>query len=100
MILHSVDFGAELAARALPDHPGARAIARDHVIEDLGRAVVLEEWLERCDLRRLPRPRGLARAGGVEAIVEAERERQLLGSPAHVEAVLELLRLPLSFAPS
>ena len=54
MILHNADLGPELAARAFPDRPDARAIALQHVSEDLNCIPTLADWLADCDLTQLP----------------------------------------------
>jgi hypothetical protein len=95
MVLHNADLGPEIAARCFPDRPHAREVARAHAREDLGADVPVRVWIELLDPARLPRVRAL----DVDAIVEDERRRAHLRDHDGPSSVIELLRLPLSFAP-
>lgn len=99
MILHSVDLGAELAARAFPGRADVREIVRAHVIEDLGEPRTLGDWLASCDHDRLPRPHPRALPLDIEALLEREQERQMLATGAEPQAVLDILMLPTALAP-
>ena len=96
MIMHNSDLGPELAARAFPDRPDARAIALGHVCEDFGKPLDLTQWIAVCDIEKFPRPQidlstlddvaiGVARTQGIQ---DAD----------HPRAVVELLTLPTQFA--
>jgi hypothetical protein len=99
IILHSVDLGAELAARAFPERPDAREVVRRHVIEDLGHPRTVGDWLGHCNLHRLPRPHPGSVPIDEEALIEAEGERQALANDEGPRAVLEILKLPVKLAP-
>jgi hypothetical protein len=99
MVLHSVDLGGELAARAFPARSDVREIVRRHVIEDLGHARTLGDWLAHCSVLRLPRPDPGSWPIDEEALVEAERRRQGLADPEGPRPALEILRLPSQLAP-
>lgn len=99
MILHSIDLGAELAARAFPQRPDARDIVRNHVVEDLGEALTLNDWLRACDRERLPRPHPRSSPIDLDALLHEEQERQRLKDTSEARAVLDILRLPIGFAP-
>jgi hypothetical protein len=88
MILHSVDLGGELAARAFPGRPDAREVVRRHVIEDVGHARTVGDWLAHCNLHRLPRPHPGSLPIDEEALIEAERQRQALADDDGPRAVL------------
>jgi hypothetical protein len=99
MILHSTDLGGELAALAFPGRPDAREIVRGHVVEDIGEARTLRNWLSHCRLGQMPRahPRSIPVDEG--ALVDAELRRQALADPDGPWAVLKILRLPVTLAP-
>jgi hypothetical protein len=99
MILHSVDLGAQLAALAFPTRSDVREIVRQHVIEDIGHARTLGDWLTHCSVERLPRPHPGSWPIEEEALIEAERRRQGLANSEGPRAVLEMLRLPSRLAP-
>jgi len=98
MILHNADLGPELAARTFPDRHDARAIALQHVIEDLGCTPRLADWLASCDPARLPQPLArrlplsLAQLRGRVASAQGLRDEE---GPS---AVLDLLLLPVRLA--
>jgi hypothetical protein len=95
ILLHHVDLGAEVVARAFPDRADAADLARAHVREDLGEDRTLAGWLCAIDARRLPR----RRARDFDAIVEDERRRAHLPDHDAPREVLALLRRPLAHAP-
>jgi hypothetical protein len=99
MILHSVDLGGELTARAFPCRPDAREIARNHVVEDLGEDRSLGCWLWHCQLGGLPRPHPGSLPIDENALLSGEQQRQALANQEGPAAVLEILRLPLRLAP-
>ncbi|MBM3622815.1 MAG: hypothetical protein FJX20_19210 [Alphaproteobacteria bacterium] len=99
MILHSVDLGAELAARAFPARSDVRDIVRRHVIEDIGEPRTLPDWLGHCNVARLPRAHPSALPIQLQDLVERERSRQKLAHDDGPASVLEILRLPLIMAP-
>ncbi len=96
MVLHNCDLGPAVAATAFPALPHAAEVARAHAREDLGADVSLAWWLDRCDPRRLPRERERSS----DALVQRACERWSLREPDGPRAVLALLELPVSFAPS
>jgi hypothetical protein len=99
MILHSVDLGGELAARAFPSRYDVREIVRQHVIEDIGDARTLGCWLTHCSIERLPRPHPRSWPIDAETLIETERRRQRLADPEGPRAVLDILQLPSQLAP-
>lgn len=96
MVLHNCDLGPAVAAMAFPALPHAAEVARAHAREDLGADVPLAWWLDRCDPRRLPRERERS----PDVLVQRACERWHLRDPDGPRAVLALLELPVSFAPS
>jgi hypothetical protein len=99
MILHSVDLGGELAARAFPERTDAREIVKNHVLEDTGQAKTLSDWLNQCSLERLPRLHPRSLPIDENALAAAEQKRQGLADPSGPQAVLDILRLPVTLAP-
>ena len=95
VLLHHVDLGADVVARAFPERADARALVRAHVREDLGVGRALADWLATLDTSRLPR----RRARDLDAIVEDERRRVRLADHDAPREVLALLQLPLAHAP-
>ena len=98
MILHNADLGPELAARAFPGRSDARAVALQHVTEDLGRAPTLADWLADCDLARLPRPLERRLPLDRDQLSAQLARSQRLGGSEAPRAVLDLLLLPVSLA--
>ena len=98
MILHNADLGPELAARAFPDRHDARAVALQHVAEDLGCTPTLADWIGGCAPLRMPRPisRRLPLDCGMLA-AQLARSQQLRDGD-EVRAVLDLLLLPAKIA--
>jgi hypothetical protein len=99
MILHSVDLGSALAKMAFPDRGDTDDLVRQHVVEDLGIARNLSEWLGHCRRARLPRIHPDALPIDVECIIAEQSAR--LGDAASdcVRRVCELLTIPMAFAP-
>ncbi|MBX7190522.1 MAG: hypothetical protein K1X94_00605 [Sandaracinaceae bacterium] len=95
VVLHHVDLGAELVARAFPDRHDAAAIVRAHVHQDLGEARTLAQWLTSIDVSRLPR----RRARDLDAILEDERRRARLSDHEAPREVLAFLLSPRAHAP-
>lgn len=58
MILHSVDFGYEVASR-IPTirQENLSKLVRDHVVEDIGFEICLEQWLSACQPEHMPKIR-------------------------------------------
>jgi hypothetical protein len=98
MILHNADLGPELAARAFPGRPDARAIALRQVNEDLGLIPSPADWLDRCDPAQLPQPlsRRLSLDRGSLAVRLAHSQH--LGGEDEMHAVLDLLLLQVEMA--
>lgn len=96
--LHSVDLGAEIAARAFPDRIEARAVVSQHVEEDLGFACKLSDWLVHCDLSRWPRPFSRRAEASREAIIAMVKARHKGSCEEHIGKVHDLLLLPLGFS--
>lgn len=99
LALHSVDLGAELAARAFPDRPDARAIAVRHVVEDLGRPASVADWVAGCDPLRLPLPLQRRLVVGKAGVVELVVNRLDPACRPAVSEVYDLLTLPVTFVP-
>ena len=99
LALHSVDLGAELAARAFPDRPDARAVAVRHVVEDLGRPATVADWLAGCDPRRLPLPLHRRLLAGKAGVVELVVNRLDPSCRPAVSEVYDLLTLPVALVP-
>ncbi len=99
MILHSVDFGVELVARAFPERADAREISSRHIVEDLGEPRTLAGWLDLTLTSHLPVPRIPLSDLDVDLHLEGERARQNLGDVTGPRMVWDLLTLPLAFAP-
>lgn len=99
MILHHVDLGAELARRAFPEREDIASIVELHVTEDLGEPVRLCDWLDCCDLSRMPRPLARRRTAGKEGVVELVTNRLHPGARPDVGAVYDLLTLPADYFP-
>lgn len=95
ILLHHVDLGAEVVARAFPDRADAPALVRAHVHEDLGEDRTLVVWLGAIDARRLSR----RRARDLDAILEDERRRAHLADHDAPREVLAFLERPLAHAP-
>lgn len=98
MILHNADLGPELAARTFPDRDDARAIALQHVIEDLGCAPRLADWLGHCDPARLPQPLARRLPLSVAQLLGRVASAQGLRDEEGPSAVLDLLLLPVRLA--
>jgi hypothetical protein len=98
MILHNADLGPELAARAFPDRSDARAIALQHVAEDLGCTPTLAEWLAGCDPTRLPRPLSRRLSLSLEQLPARIASAQGLRDEDGPRAVVDLLLLPVRLA--
>lgn len=96
-VLHNADLGPELAARAFPERPDARDVARLHVRQDLRGLPTLADWMGLCEIASLPRYREPARIG--PATVARAADHLGLAEPSPVQAVWDLLTLPASFAP-
>jgi hypothetical protein len=96
MILHNNDLGPELAARAFPNRPDARAIALNHVAQDFKVVPSLAEWLELCDVDRFPRPR--EDHTPIEALPKIIADELELETAEGPKQVLDLLLLPVTLA--
>jgi hypothetical protein len=98
MILHNVDLGPAVVALAFPERKDSRAIAVQHVREDLDGTPSLLDWIATCDVTKWPHPP--YRRGNLEfdSIVRRIVLTQGLNREDDVRAVLHLLLLPLSFA--
>lgn len=99
LALHSVDFGAKVAARAFPDLEHIGDLVRCHVREDLGEERTLSGWLRHLDAARLPRFYPKALPIDWARLAEDEAARQKLAEPTGPLAVGEVLRLPLALVP-
>lgn len=97
--LHSVDLGAELAARAFPGRIDARAIAIRHVVEDLGRPATVAEWLTGCDPRLMPLPQRRRLLAGKDAIIDLVVNRLHPCCRPDAGHVYNLLTLPVELVP-
>ena len=99
MILHSVDLGAAIGRSRVSDRSDVRAIVRRHVIEDLGHARTVGDWLTHCSVERSAKSLSRLLPIDEETLIEAERKRQALASHDGPRAVLEILKLPVQLAP-
>jgi hypothetical protein len=99
MLLHSTDLGGTLAARAFPSRADVREVVSRHVLEDLGEARTLGDWLRHCNCARLPRPHPRSLPINETELLGAEQQRQGLADAEGPRAVLEILRLPTMLAP-
>jgi hypothetical protein len=98
MILHNNDLGPELAARAFPHRPDARAIALNHVTQDFKVVPSLAEWLDLCEVHRFPRPReDHAPVEKLPSMIAEELELETAEDP---RIVLDLLLVPVALAGS
>ncbi|MEX0283563.1 MAG: hypothetical protein AB3N23_03035 [Paracoccaceae bacterium] len=104
LMLHSVDFGADLVALAFPNRNDAAEITRRHVREDLNEDRTLSDWLSHIEPSLLPRIDGSGMQGSLMEInwtglVENQTHRIGLSDTRAVKAVLNLLLLPTQHAP-
>lgn len=99
MILHSVDLGSALAKIAFPERLDTDLLIRQHVIEDLGCARTLAEWLERCRRPKLPRLHPDAVPVDVDRIIAEEIAAVGEAAGNWVRNVCALLTLPMTLAP-
>jgi hypothetical protein len=100
MVLHNVDLGPALAARAFPDRADAVRIAEQHVVEDMHGLPALADWLACCDLARLPRPSVSDIAATRAQLLERAVAERGLVDDAAPRAVFDLLTQPLSLCPT
>jgi len=98
MILHSVDFGAAVARMAFPERTDVDALMRRHVIEDLGEARTLSDWLKHCHRTHLPRLYPRALPVDVDRMIADEVARLGVSDDTLVRRVGGLLALPMTFA--
>jgi hypothetical protein len=98
MILHNADLGPSLAARVFADREDARAIALRHVDEDLGWTPTLADWLDACEIRRLPAPPYRRRDLDFEELPDRVAHAQGLRDRAGPAAILDLLLTPTRLA--
>lgn len=98
VVLHNADLGTELAARAFPGRPDARAVALRHVDEDLGCTPTLAEWLDGCNLARLPRPLYRRLPLRFDGLAGQVARAQGLRDDDWPQGVLDLLLLPMRLA--
>jgi hypothetical protein len=100
MILHSVDFGGALTAMFFPDRDDIDRIVRQHVVEDIGAARTLSEWLQLCRRAQMPRfhPEGLPI--DAERMVAEETRRSGIRDDTYIRKICALLMLPMTFAPA
>lgn len=99
MILHSVDLGSALAKVAFPDRRDTDDLVRQHVVEDLGTARTLSEWLRHCRREKLPRIHPDALPIDVDGIIAEEGKFAGNAAIDWVRRVCCLLALPMRFAP-
>lgn len=99
MLLHSIDLGGELAARAFPSRVDVRKIVTNHIVEDLGEARTLCDWIGLCNLAHLPRPHPRSLPINEAELLAAEQQRHGLANVDGPKAVLDVLRLPTVLAP-
>lgn len=100
MILHSVDFGAALARMLFPDRSDVDLIVRQHVLEDIGVARTLSDWLQLCRRAQLPRFHPAALPVDAERMVADETQCCGIDDSERVQQICTLLTLPMSFAPA
>ena len=96
MILHNVDLGPAVAAMAFPERNDARAIALQHVKEDLGGTPLLLDWIDTCDVSKWPQPPYRRGSFEFDSIVRRIVHAQGLNREDDVRAVLDLLLVPVS----
>jgi len=99
MILHSVDFGAALARMAFPDRLDTDDLVAQHVVEDLGSARTLSEWLALSRREKLPRIHPEALPIDIERIIAEESACFASATGDWVRRVCHLLVMPMAFAP-
>ena len=99
MILHSVDLGSALVKIAFPDRFDTDDLVQQHVIEDLGCARTLSEWLGHCRRPKLPRIHPDALPIDIEHIIVEEIAGVGEAASDWVRNVCDLLTLPMAFAP-
>lgn len=98
-VLHHVDLGTEVAARAFPERSDVPRIVRQHVVEDLGTPAALADWFDLCNAPELPTPIDRRVQGGAKGVANLVAPR--LSNSAHgaVLDVCELLFLPNRYLP-
>ena len=99
-VLHHVDLGAALAARAFPNRTDIGGIVARHVVEDLGAAATLWDWFDCCDVARLPSPMSRRLSSGQTGVVDLVCGRLHPSLHDAVEDVADLLFLPGHFVPT
>jgi len=97
VVLHHIDLGSAVAAKAFPERDDVDALVRSHVTEDLGRAASFEEWFDQCDVPRLPTPIHRRTEDGTEGIAQLVNTRQPSALHGEVARVCDLLFLPGQF---
>ena len=100
MILHSVDFGGALTAMLFPDRDDIDRIVCQHVVEDIGAARTLSEWLQLCRRAQMPRFHPEALPIDAERMVVEETRRSGIRDDAYIRKICALLMLPMTFAPA
>lgn len=98
-VLHHLDLGGEIAARAFPERHDIAAIVQQHVVEDLGHPVRFVEWFQLCDVARLPAPVQRRVANGPKGVARLVARRLPPSARTSIEQVCELLFLPLRYLP-
>lgn len=97
VVLHHIDLGAAIVDRAFPNRQDTARLVKQHIYEDLGRTVSLNDWFEIVDAKRLPVPIHRRIDGGYGKIAEYVSGR--LPHSAHLEAnaVCEFLFSPTTY---
>lgn len=100
MILHSNDFGVALARLAFPDREDVERVVAQHILEDVGQARTLSDWLGHCRRSQLPRIHPAALPIDPERIVASETAHFGFEHERQICQVWSLLSLPMSLAPA
>ncbi|MEJ5220143.1 hypothetical protein WG622_17950 [Cognatishimia sp. D5M38] len=97
VVLHHIDLGAAIVARAFPHRQDTAKLVEQHVCEDLGHAVSLEDWFDIVDSARLPSPIHRRVDSGYGKVAQYVSGR--LSQSAHPEAnaVCEFLFSPTTY---
>ena len=93
MILHNVDLTAELFKNKFGSN--FSNILADHINEDIGKPVSLQDWLRFCDKRHMPKLQNLI---SKDDFIEKEIQRSKVNAPDHISQVYDLITLPMKYA--
>lgn len=97
VVLHHADLGAAIVERAFPNRQDTAQLVRQHIYEDLGRTVSLDDWFEIVDTTRLPSPIHRRIDGGYGKIAEYVSGRLPHSTHLEAKAVCEFLFSPTTY---